>query len=259
MGDSLGKIRLDKLTKFLDGRTVCFQSCGPTIANLERYPHVIPKDVVWIAHNVYLPTERILEPIGYRLDLVYVSAQQSIRFYPKYREFLERPDDNLLLTTIGGTEQFNTYEPGLVSEFVDKLIVADVGDSELHTPDAFSLVDFKKASHVFSFISTFLMLIKAGAREIVCFGLDGGKIAGYDNWYYGVYEDYPEGWFHGMPNGYNTEIDYLHRNWDRLLHEACGLKPDDVRILNCSPHSKIECFPKIAYEDLAMVFQKRML
>lgn len=246
---------LVRLKSIVEDKTVCFQSPGPSIGQLGDYLWDIPSDVVWIAQNIFLPVEAILDPICRTLDFVFVSSDQAIRGYgDRYKEFLER-SHGLLLTTTGGVEKFKKARPRCLEAHPDKVISFHFGDGLPHS-DAFGVLNIGEHSpHVFSLIPMTLALLKANVRRIICFGLDGGRIPGNANWYYGVFEDYPHAWFHGMPGEYRPELEHLHAEWRYLLTRA-GFNPDEDRIINCSPHSKINCFPKIDYPDLAKLFEE---
>lgn len=249
-----GYKKLRRLRSFLSDRPICFQINGPTIANLNSYLKKIPKRAVWVAHNVFLPTERILKPLRRNLDIVYVSAPQTIKAYgDRYKEFLERRDDNLLLTTTGGEVCFEENYPGLLRKYWSKVII---GRCEMQSPKvnyAFDVVQTE--GYFFSFVFATLMLLKAGAELVVFFGLDGGKVDGYKTFCCGEPDDYPSGWFNGPPGGgYSLELDYINRNWSHAV-KAAGLDEQKFAVYNCSLASKVECFPKIDYDDLGKIFK----
>ena len=247
---------LAKLRALVGGKIVCFQSPGPSIKVLEQYIHTIPEDVVWAAHNVFLPTERILQSIDRELDIVYASSWQVLEnYYDKIGSFLERAKPNLFLTTTGGMIKLDSVAQEYRERFKERLVIMEVGDGPAGLPEAFSLLRLQDEPFVFSFIFMFLGLLKAGASKIICFGLDGGWSPGHSEWYYGVAEDYPHNWFNGQPGGYGSEISYLSRSWEGLLNE-CGIEKSAARIINCSPNSQIKAFPLIDYCDLALQFQE---
>ena len=244
--------KLRQLREFIAGRTVCFQIPGPSITQLSEHLNVIPKDVVWMGHNFFRSTERITEKIGKRLDLVYVSCVQTIKAQSEtYREFLERGDDNLLLITTGALETFEEKEPGILKRFSKKIIIARCEPGSPKSKRAFEVVQFP--GPWFSFVFATLTIMKAGANRIVFFGLDGGLLEGYSQWYYGAAEDYPRGWFRPEPSGYTSEVDFVNREWASIV-KAAKLDKSEFCIYNCSPRSRIECFERISYEDLPRVF-----
>jgi len=244
--------KLKQLREFIGGRTVCFQVNGPSITHLPEHLDVIPTDVVWMAHNFFRPTERIIEKIGRSLDLVYVSCLQTIAAQSEvYREFLERKDNNLLLTTTGATSTYTDKQPGLLEKFSEKVIVARCEVQAPREKRAFEVIQL--LGPWFSFVFATLIVLKAGAPRVIFFGLDGGLLEGYTQWYYGDAKDYPSGWFRGQPTGYISEVDFVNREWGSAV-EAARLDPRSFCIYNCSPKSNVTCFKRIAYEDLSGVF-----
>lgn len=247
--------KLTKLREFLgDGqRPVCFQINGPSIVELPKWLSVIPEDVVWVGHNFYWPTERILEEhLSRCLDLVYVSSMQMIQNCGDYyRKFLERSDANLLITSTQGETYFKIHQSGLLDKFESKVIIARC-EPGVHLPEhAFDVVEY--SGQIFSFVLALLILLKAGIRKVIFFGLDGGIPEGYSQWYYGEESDYPTGRFSGAPSSYHLELDLINSQWSSIV-SAAGLDQGQFHIFNCGPESKITCFEKIKYESLSQVF-----
>lgn len=246
--------KLQQLRSFIRGRPICFQASGPSIIELKEHIHKIPKDVVWVGHNVFLPMEKIIEEtLDYHLDMVYISSPQTIEAYgTRIREFLERPESNLFLTTTGAEKFIEASLPGLLKNHQEKIIVARC-ESGAPLPDhAFNVVQFF-GGNIFSFALCFLLLLKAGATKIVSFGLDGGIPQGYTNWHYGKYEDYPGSWYREQPNGYGPEVEAINRDWSNMV-KAAALDGSTFEILNCSPNSHINCFKKIRYKGLGSIW-----
>lgn len=244
--------KLLHLKNFLGGRPVCFQICGPTIAQLSDHLHLVPDNAVWVAHNFFRSTERILERVGKRLDVVYVSCIQTIQAYEHYyREFLDRPDNNLLITSTGGILAF---KPDFLDTYRDKIVIARCEPDAPKREDAFEVV--QHGGQIFSFGLASLILLKASTPLFVFFGLDGGWVEGFHNWYYGDESDYPSGWFRGQPGGYGQELDLINREWDVLVSKA-GLNPSTFDIYNISLKSQVTCFKRVDYSELANVFKAR--
>ena len=246
--------KLGRLREFLgDGqRPVCFQINGPSIAELPKWLSMIPEDVVWVGHNFYWPTEHIIEEhLNHHLDLVYVSSLQMIQTCGDYyRRFLERPDNNLLLTSTQGETYFKIHQPGLLDKFENKVIITRC-EPGVHLPEhAFDVVEFP--GQVFSFALALLILLKAGVQIVVFFGLDGGLPEGYSNWVYGNVDDFPIG---GQPNSYQSELDLINSQWSNMTAVA-GLDQNQFQIFNCSPKSNVTCFEKIEYSSLDQIFSK---
>ena len=249
--------KLKRLRDFLGNgqRVVCFQINGPSIAELPKWLSSIPEDVVWVGHNFYWPTERILgEYLGHHsshLDLVYVSAPQMIETCGDYyREFLERSDDNLLVTTTGAEIYFEIHQKGLLKEFESKVIVTRCEEGAHFPEHAFEVIQY--GGPFFSFVFALLILLKAGVQTVILFGLDGGIPDGYSQWYYGEKDDYPGGWFDGT-SSYSQELDFANGQWPDIVKSA-GLDQSQFQILNCSPKSNFTCFEKIGYQSLNQVF-----
>lgn len=246
--------KLRQLREFISGRPVCFQVPGPSILDLSKHLDVIPKDVVWMGHNFFRSTERIIEKTGRKLDLVYVSCVQTIRAQSHvYREFLAREGDNLLLTTTGALSTFEDCEPGLLKRLQKKIIIARCEPDAPKSKKAFEVVQLP--GPWFSFVFATLIVMKAGAHQIVFFGLDGGLLEGHSQWYYGTAEDYPLGWFRPEPSGYNSEVGFVNREWGSIV-KAAKLDRSQFCIYNCSPKSNIECFERIGYEELPRIFSR---
>ena len=248
--------KLRRLREFLgDGqRPVCFQINGPSIIELPKWLSAIPEDVVWVGHNFYWPTERIIkEHLNCHLDLVYVSAPQMIETCGHYyREFLERPDDNLLVTTTGAETYFEIHQPGLLKEFENKIIIARCEEGARFPEHAFEVIQY--GGPFFSFVFALLILLKAGVRIVIFFGLDGGIPDGYNQWYYGEENDYPGGWFGGT-SSYSQELGFMNDQWLNFVKSA-GLDQNQFQIFNCSSKSNFTCFEKIEYSSLDQIFSK---
>lgn len=243
--------KLEQLVLFLAGRPVCLLGSGPSIGQLPEHLKSIPSDTIWVGHNVFRAVERILEDgLGRRLDIVYVSSKQTIEAYVReYRKFLERDDKNLLLTTTGGELIFNQCSPGLLKEFWNKVIVTRCEPGAPLPDHAFNVV--QHPGIFFSFVFAILILLTAGVRTIVLFGIDGSPV-GVDEatqWHYGRFEDYPNSWFREQPGGYGPEIAVLNSNWNGLIG-ATGINQKGFKIYNCNPNSEVTCFVRIPYSDL---------
>lgn len=247
--------KLAQLRDFIAGRPIAILGQGNSIENLKDHLQDFPANTLWASQTFFWAVEPIIEHgLNRRFDLVYQSSPQLIQAAEprdKFVKFLARPDNNLLLTSTGAVGLWNEHSPQLLERYKHKVVIAQIEPGAPEMPEAFRVS--RMPGLFFSFIFCLLMLLKAEARLILLFGFDGGNRGGaQERWYYGRPEDYWNWW--GVHHEYGSELASTNGYWKELLRHS-EIEEQLVKIINVTPGSQLECFPKVGYSEIKDVLK----
>jgi hypothetical protein len=258
---------INYLKNIINKRTVAIFAHGRSIENLEnsietlvRDNSTIMNDVCFMGLGLFTIFEKyITRVINRNLDIVFDCAtvpharldHYEILRLPRLYEFLNRPENNLWITTHGLIrDSVNAYMPELVINFENKILKVD---------DLFPTDEIPKWMDVPNSICLAISAAIAGeAKKIITFGLDGyvGDLSqGLDSYYkkeehmkermsaLGKVED------HGINRdsyGFQNRFPILLNSYRELFNNNCP-------IYNCSPNSMYDTPKKIDYEQLSKI------
>ena len=155
---------MDRLQRIVGGRPVGILLHGASVKKMEMgIQDVAQGDVCWASLNYFSLVERnILHRIEDRLSLVALFSEQSLpRRYNDILEFLQRKDDNLLITSKFIMDKVPEYRK-FIGSYLDKVYVAE------GLPVKWEVA--RKANSVALLLNE---IIAAGVGEIDIFGMDG--------------------------------------------------------------------------------------
>ena len=250
---------MGKLSQIINNRTVFILSHGASIISLENtiqeYKDI---DVCWVSLGLFTNMEKyILSKINRRLDIVFDCAscpdgciknyEMNYRF-PRLKEFLNRPDNNLWITTTGlKRDSIVPYGPemlqyGAKTFLVDSIFPANQIGLWMDVPNSLTLL--------------IAAMIAGQAKKIFIFGMDGYannfETKLIDTYYrpeeqlqdrlaaYGL--DKETGISRDTYN-FRKRFPILLKNYQRLFRNNC-------QIYNVSPGSLYQCPEKIKYEQV---------
>jgi tetratricopeptide (TPR) repeat protein len=249
--------RLDRLREVIGGRDVLVLCHGPSVAMLDTWAQRFASlDVCIAALNRFRVFETgFLRASGRTIDLLLETQPKGVRPHIDHvTGFLERPDDNLLITARWVLDRLGKHCPtraGLEARFDDKLLYyGGTGGIQPATPQHPLRFAYGNS------LSTLVGLLTIGqARRIFLFGADGGVPQGARATHYGVQNaDFR---FEFTPEIRDTIAASLHA--DALdfrgaveigLVAAEGLfGTAPPPIFNVSPSSALQVFPRITYDQ----------
>ena len=167
--------RIQRLTEIIGGRDVALLLYGPSITDLEQQIDTLADcDICFASVNKFdVVEQRILSRIGRRLDIVVTANPSDIQLrWDAYRDYLSRPDPNLLVATeyvLAGLRPPHSVEGQFVRCFDEKLLFFDAANRLPTTP--VTPLHFSPGNTLSVALP---MLAVGGARRIFIFGGDGG-------------------------------------------------------------------------------------
>ncbi len=249
---------MSKLQEIIKGRTVGFMLHGQSIKELED--HIVElkdADICWVSTSLFPIMEKyILSKIDKNLDIVFDCATvphsrlehyENIRL-PRLEEFLERPVNNLWITTHGlMRDSVYPFAPWLSGWYFEKILLVD----SLFPPNNIPYwMDVPNSTAL-----AIGAIIAGGAKRIITFGLDGykGDITTGVNSYYQPNEHRKErlaALGTEQDPGINRDTAGFETRFTQRLVEYKELFGNDCEIVNCSPNSLYNMIPKISYSEL---------
>lgn len=225
---------MSRISDIVADRPVFVLLHGKSIKQLEYYMEKLKdKDICYTSVNNFNIMEHyILSKIGKRVSIIHCHSIHGFeRRTPAIVEYLQRKDNNLLITTDIAISAFSLGHPSLINEHREKIW----------------LIPSNPWKH-FNTVTAFLtVLLDEGVRNIFLFGADGcdDKTAKGAKASYYHPETFKVG--RGTGTGVTGDTGRFNRVWPTFetAHNNNGTK-----ILNCSPNSHVNCIPEIRYEQL---------
>lgn len=242
--------RIDHLRKIIAGRPVAILAAGPSIEELEeRITELHHADICHFGLNSFVQETHILQKID-KCYSVYADpcGENLVETINDVIRFLERPDDNMLISTFGRNNDIFSWldDEFDLNRFLDvyneKLVFFGISHDRT-VPNKDQPLHFISGNSLQMVIQ---MAVIGKASRIVLFGADGGCKSNIKEHYYrqGEYKPMPrEDLIRDTNLCFNPIMPLAIRN----VYRTYNLPP--IEILNCSEHSYYDPFPKISYDD----------
>ncbi len=249
--------RIERLRKIVAGRDIAILAHGPSLSGFEeRLEDFAGHDFCYFGLNRFQLTEtHLLDKIGKQLDVIAVTPPHMMKdIIPAVDAFLQRPRDNLLVTTfstLGAVLPPQPTRDDLERTVNERLLYFE--SSSQAPPSPAEPFDFIPCNTL-----SVLMCVAALAlpRRIFIFGADGG-VKGENKKSTHFKKETDEFVFHLPDNFDDVYADAIHADtqefneiWEANLSAICALydlpRPE---IYNVNPDSLTTIEPKISYEQ----------
>ncbi|OGM98928.1 MAG: hypothetical protein A2915_03110 [Candidatus Yanofskybacteria bacterium RIFCSPLOWO2_01_FULL_41_34] len=261
------KERIEHLRRIINGRPVAILAAGPSISELEaRIEELSQTDICYFGMNFFFVQEdNILKKINKRFSVLTTGANKGLlhvyggaSLFDRITDFLNRNDDNLLISSFYGN-QLNLLGPHFnLQEFLDKY------NNKLFFPSYSTnrtVPDNNRPMHFFasnSLAGLIYMAIIGKASKIVLFGSDGYTLEKNPEKTYYRSKEYLSNKYEYERNNQQKLVEPLINDANKLfnpivplslrnIYKTYPIKP--VPILNCSEVSYYTPFPKTSYND----------
>jgi tetratricopeptide (TPR) repeat protein len=249
--------RIERLRKIVAGRDIAILAHGPSLSGFEKSLKAF-KDVDFCyfgLNRFQLTEEHLLHKIGRELDVIAVTPPHMMKdIIGAVSEFLNRPNDNLLVTThssLGALASPFPTRDDLERTFNERMLYFE--SSSQAPPSPVEPFDFVPCNTLSVLICVAALALP---RRIFIFGADGGVVGG-DKRQTHFKKDSDEFVFHLPDNFDGVYADAIHADtqefneiWDINLSAICALydlpRPE---IYNVNPDSLTSIEPKISYEQ----------
>ena len=247
-----------KLSPIINRRPVFLLSHGASIYELERtILEYKDKDICWVSIGLFTNMEKyILSKIGKRLDVVFDCAsvpegfrknyESNVRL-PRIAEFLDRPDNNLWITTHGMIRDcVDIYAPQM-SRLHPKILLVD---------SIFPKHQIGLWMDVPNSLTLCIASLLAGwASKIFIFGMDGyrGDVVTGVNTYFHPEEHKIEriaALGSDQDPGINRDTDMFEKKFPAILRNYRRLLVNPAPIYNVSPITVYTEPQKISYQQV---------
>ncbi len=235
------------LRRVINKKPVAILLPGPSIKELDDWILDLKDCDIKFAtvNNFWVMEGRFLSKIGRKLDIIMCSAKENNVPTERHKEFLDRPDDNLLLTE---TVSFHHSLDEYTTKYPDKLCFfsTDLNYTSLQYPSKERPLHFFAQASMVILIS---LLLIGGSRDIFLFGADGG-----DRRNKGLYID---GWDSDSIFRLAYDTGFFNATMPTVLHNvATAHSIDGARIINVCMDTFYATFPVAPY-DMAMTMIKK--
>lgn len=250
---------MNKLQQIINGRAVCLLAHGKSIENLESYIEKVDSpNICWMGLGLFpLFEKHILSKVNRKLDIVFDCAtvpHARLDHYEPIRlgrvhEFLNRPQDNVWLTTHGLIrDSVKPYMPILIEEwYKDKIFQID---------SLFPSSEIQKWMDVPNSMTLAIgAALAGGASKVFIFGMDGytGDLSkGLDSYY--CKEEHRKERMSALGRledpGINRDTGGFEGRFPKILKNYRALFGNLAPVYNVSPVSVYTVLPKIQYEQL---------
>jgi hypothetical protein len=251
---------VNRISSVVKNRPVFLFNHGSSISELEYHiQEVKDKDICYVSTGLFpIMEQNILSKIGKPLDIVFDCAtvpHARVVHYERIRlgrihEFLNRPQDNLWITTHGLIrDSVKPLMPDLLTDwYKDKIALVDGIFPQDEIPRWMDVPN--------STCLAIASMIAGGASKIITFGLDGysGDPSIGVNSYYKPEEHRKErkaALGTEEDPGINRDTGGFFGRFPQLLVEYRELFRNHCEIYNCSPKSIYDVPQKITYNELS--------
>lgn len=248
-------VGLEYLKKIINKRPIIIMLHGKSIEGLENNIQSLKNlDICYTSLNYFdLLENNILSKIDKRLSFVYDSSgivPKQVQYYegawriPRLKKYLNRPDNNLWITTKGLIKiiAFDTYNEDFIVKYWDKIMIAGQLNIRLNVPNSAVLL--------------IGLCILGEASKIAICGLDGFTGQYKDNLQsFYKYEEYKKHRF-AATGDYNytgivQDTQHFQNETISILNKyACDYKIKMPPIINFSTKSIYNIFSKKDYNEL---------
>lgn len=250
----------EKIKNIINGRPCFVLAKGASLRNLEeKIVEYKDLDVCWVTLNDFNYIENsILSKINKRFELVsscdtvllVKEYENSIRI-PRFTEYLERKDNNLLMLSNLVIQQcfYDQKREDLYEKYKHKIVSIE----DLFSMETCPKEVWDKPPNSITLLYAFL--IAGGAKKIVLFGLDGfqpniGVLASYympevvTKERKDAFGDYRDG-------SLKTDTSDFNQRWNNIFEMyKKAFDNQDVKIYNCSPITTVKAIQKIDFSQV---------
>jgi len=164
---------MKRITNWLDGRTAAIALHGASIRGLRNHPHYLDRNWAWATVNRWQVVEKILWPdlpaVDRPLGLVLMTSETEMeKVGSTLVMFLNRNESNLVVTTLASLNANPAVEHILTECHRGRVVL-------VRRPPLVATEHLDGTAALNSAMLLAMTLVRAGARRLLFFGLDGAE------------------------------------------------------------------------------------